>query len=296
MTLSIVIPTLDRLEPLCQTLESIARQSKLPEEIIVIDQSRTLEPKQAVEKAWQALPHSDKIILKYLIKTGLSGSSEARNVGIDLASSEVILFLDDDVILEPDFLERVLEPYSDESVGGVGGVITNYDPPAWPDRILRTIFFRGPFFDSRQQFYWNAAKLRHSGPSAIDRLGGGLMSFRRNVCQTVRFDLNFTGYSLGEDVDFSYNVSRRWKVLIHPQARLIHLRSPGTRPKTDWRLHEMRSYAYLYRKNWATGFKNRLAFLWLRTWFLIQVVMSSLRARSTAPLEQWRAAFTRLHD
>lgn len=293
LSVSMVIPTKDRVEPLCQTIESIAAQTIKPLEIIIIDQSANTLPRSSVEQTWKKLGPPEKYSLKYVSDGSLSGSSTARNVGIDLARGEVILFLDDDVILEPDFIERLLEPYSDAAVGGVGGVITNYDPPAARDRRFRALFFRGPFHDDRQYFYWNASQLRNTAPAPIDRLGGGLMSFRREVCKALRFDPNFTGYSLGEDVDFSFNAARSWKVMIQPKARLVHLRSPGTRPREDWRLHEMRSYAYLYRKNWQTGFKNRLAFFWLRVGFLLLATSSAIRQSSTEPLRQWRVGFAK---
>src|ERR1051326_8998788 len=134
LRVSVVIPTKDRVEPLCQTIESVSSQTITPLQIIIIDQSSNTVPKDAVEKTWQKLGPPKNFSLNYISDGTLSGSSTARNVGIDLARGDVILFLDDDVILEPDFIERMLEPYFDAAVGGVGGVITNYDPPAARDR------------------------------------------------------------------------------------------------------------------------------------------------------------------
>src|SRR4051794_10636657 len=58
---------------------------------------------------------------------GLSG---ARNCGVAAAQGDVVAFLDDDAVAAPDWLERLLGPYGDRRVMGVGGAIE----PVWPQQ------------------------------------------------------------------------------------------------------------------------------------------------------------------
>ena len=290
-TVSVVIPTRDRPRELSETVATLLSQTILPLEVILVDQSSSSEPRRALEAVWAKAPNAVRKTVKliHFPPRSLSGSAEARNVGIDRASGDVILFLDDDVLLESNFIEEILRCYENGAVGGVGGVVTNYALPPFVDRVSRALFFRGPFHDPRQSVYWNANSLRDSGPVAVDRLGGGLMSFRREICRAVRFDTNFTGYCLGEDVDFSLCASRKFTLLINPKARLVHLRSPGTREAVPWRTREMQAFAYLYKKHWAGSWWNGLRYLWLHVGFFATSAVAMLRRRSFSAMAEWRA-------
>jgi glycosyltransferase involved in cell wall biosynthesis/GT2 family glycosyltransferase len=49
--------------------------------------------------------------------------SKSRNLGIALASGDVVAFIDDDAVPEPEWLDELLSPYSDATVGGAGGFV-----------------------------------------------------------------------------------------------------------------------------------------------------------------------------
>ena len=118
------------------------------------------------------------------------------------------------------------------------------------------------------------------------------MCFRRETCQQLRFDAGLTGYALGEDVDFSYRVSKLREVVINPLASVIHLRSASTsRPNGDWLLCEIKFYSYMFHKNWNTSLKNRCCFLWMKMGFFFELSRQSALSVSPAPLRHWKAAF-----
>ena len=113
---------------------------------------------------------------------------------MDIAEGDIWLFLDDDVILEADFLKELIAVYSSyPEVTGVSGVVTNYHPPPWQYRLWDLIFARGPFHDERQSIYWKADTLRGASPIAVSKFGAGLMSFRAQAVKGVRFDGNLRG-------------------------------------------------------------------------------------------------------
>lgn len=119
-TVSVVVcsHTDERWQLLSAALESLADQTCPPDEVIlVIDHNPTL-----LTKARSAFP--DALVIENTSTSGLSG---ARNSGVMAASGEVIAFLDDDAVAEPDWLERLLAPYEDTRVVAVGGRVD----PSW---------------------------------------------------------------------------------------------------------------------------------------------------------------------
>ncbi|MEO0473494.1 MAG: glycosyltransferase family A protein, partial [Bacteroidota bacterium] len=108
--ISIIIPTLNRYEDLANTLLDLQRQSRQDFEILVIDQSV-----EAQEIHWP----DDR--LRYLQLEEPSASA-ARNLGIQEARADVLLFMDDDVIIEDvRFLNNHLRHYLNPEIPGVVG-------------------------------------------------------------------------------------------------------------------------------------------------------------------------------
>src|SRR5262245_4037064 len=98
MRISCVIPTMNRGEVLCSTVEMLLSQSAPPYEVIIVDQ--TPEHNESVRsrlKAWQ-----EKGEIKWLAQSE-ANASKARNTGALTASGDVVLFLDDDITIKPDF-------------------------------------------------------------------------------------------------------------------------------------------------------------------------------------------------
>jgi glucosyl-dolichyl phosphate glucuronosyltransferase len=94
--------------------DSIARQTVAPQKVIaVIDHNPAL-----CGHLEEECPKIEVIPDKF--KRGLSGE---RNTGIQRASGDIAVFLDDDARAEPGWLESPLAPYDDESVLGVSGLV-----------------------------------------------------------------------------------------------------------------------------------------------------------------------------
>jgi GT2 family glycosyltransferase len=288
-SVSVIIPTKDRVAELSLTLRTLFQQSSVFQQLIIVDQGTTDESQKATEREWQAAPAPlrNSLRLDYIREPQISGLAVARNRAIELAQAEVWLFLDDDVELAPDFLERLLEVYAqDPEVDGVSGIITNYRRPPLPFRVWNLVFERGPFHDERQPVYWNADRLRQCQPVVVRKLGGGLMSFRASSIRGVRFDDSLRGVSLGEDVDFCARLGPRTKLVIAPRARLKHNQSPAGRSRDHWLRQDALAAHYLYHRNWNHGFKNRLCIIWLSVGHALVATLSSLRMSS---LDPWRA-------
>lgn len=100
MNISIVVVTHNRVTALCELLESIAKQSVEPFEVIIVNDAG--ESVDFVERLYSELPIR-VIHLKENVK-----HVKARNIGVKEASGDVIMLCDDDDFFTPCHMERML--------------------------------------------------------------------------------------------------------------------------------------------------------------------------------------------
>jgi GT2 family glycosyltransferase len=285
-SVSVIIPTKNRGADLVLTIQTLLRQSVLPAELFVVDQSDTDVSRSKIESLLSGTP----LCLHYTYDPAIPGGAVARNLAMDRATGEILLFLDDDVELEESFVEELLATYASHAeVAGVSGVATNYEAPSTLMRAWLWTFERGPFHDDRQPVYWRAAELRDSGLYRVTRMTGALMSFRASAVVNLRFDAHLKGVSDGEDVDLCMRLGPQSQLVINPRARLVHNRSATGRLEDHWLRRYLRSQLYLYRRNWNVGIKNRLCLGWLLLGAALIATLSSVRSASFRP---WRALLT----
>jgi GT2 family glycosyltransferase len=285
LRVSVIIPTKNRPTTLKDALVTVLEQTIVPAEVIIIDQSKTRETRDVVTRLAESAKeagHSEPRFV-YLCDPTLNGAGAARNVGIELSGCPILVFLDDDVLLERSFLEELLAVYSSRpSVGMVSGIISNYPRRSFREGFFERFFCIGPFRDERLPIYWNAEALRFSEPIPVCKVSGGVMSVRRTALGAGRFNGNYRGG--GEDVDVSWQVSKRFSAVLTPRARLIHLATSEGRVREHWITSAVIAQYYLYHRHWNTGIVNRLCFLWFNCGLIIVAGVSSVWRRSLVPL------------
>jgi GT2 family glycosyltransferase len=289
---AVVVPTKDRPTDLEVTIKSLLCQTALPQQLIVIDQSVSDESQIRVMALLEALAPQRRAGLAtvYERDTSLSGLTAARNRALELVRAEIVLFFDDDVILESDFIEQALSVFRDHpDAVGVSGIVTNYSRPPAFYRYWSRIFMRGPFWDDRQPVYWRASQLRGGPPVRVTRLGGGLMAFRLAAISGFRFNEDLRGACPGEDVDFCASLNPDALLLITPNARLVHKQSPAARVPNHWLTTHASTLSYLYYRHWNRGIRNQLCFAWLNAGYGLAATLSSGRRFSFA---SWRGLAT----
>ena len=179
---TLIIPTKNRPADLQRAVRSVLDQTAGPHSLIIVNYRAPIEESRirvGAEIASASVRADVGWRLSYIQDAKISGGAMARNRAMEIADGDIWLFLDDDVVLEPDFVEQLLAVYREyPQVDGVSGIITNYSRPGFLFRIWTVIFVRGPFRDERQPIYWNADSLRGSGPIAVFRFTGALMASR----------------------------------------------------------------------------------------------------------------------
>lgn len=106
---TIVVCTRNRCSSLKRTLESLAAlevQPGLKFEVLVVDNGSSDATPQTVAE----YPRRDAITLRYATERR-AGQAHARNTGLRLSKGDVIFFVDDDLLVPPDWLLAMTEPF-----------------------------------------------------------------------------------------------------------------------------------------------------------------------------------------
>ena len=98
--ISFAIPTINRPDDLKKAVESIVEQTRLPDELIIVDQSSDNKSKIIVENILKKFP---QIKLKYIWDSKIKGLVQARQVAQVKSVGSLLLFGEDDIILEKEY-------------------------------------------------------------------------------------------------------------------------------------------------------------------------------------------------
>jgi GT2 family glycosyltransferase len=218
--IAFIIPTVNRPRELRRLLASIESQSVPPDEVIIIDGSP--EPIGAVLNAFPALNVKYERSLPACL-------SRQKNAGRAKLGENITIggYLDDDLVLEPGSVEAMLR-FWDDAPDHIGGASFNIINSRTPRGLVIKSFFR---MDSRKRgTVMRSGYEATTGPAEknidVEWLCGGATVWRRQVLQEYKYDEWFQGYSYFEDVDFSYRVSRKYKLMIVADAKVQHLSPP----------------------------------------------------------------------
>ena len=167
--------------------------------------------------------------------------AQQRNFAISQAKYDDLLLIDDDVEVDPHWVEELFKPiWADQTVGATMGRLTN-QPMATPTffwRLYRRLLY-GQVEGLKPGRLIGAAlpngfPITAEQPMACEWIAGGASALRREAFESVGgFGSFFTGSSPGEDLDLGYRLSRKWKVLYVPAAKCIHHQSPSGREQSD---------------------------------------------------------------
>ncbi|WP_328455068.1 glycosyltransferase [Streptomyces sp. NBC_00386] len=230
-TLSVVICayTLDRWEDLRAAIGSVLVQDPPADEVVlVVDHNQTL-----LERAEREL--SGVHVVPNQRRRGLSGG---RNTGVSVSRTDVVAFLDDDATAEPGWTGRLLAPYGDPRVVGVGGFVR----PWWA--TARPVWFP-PEFDWVVGCSYRGQPLQ---AAPVRNFIGANMSFRRSELLAVGGFLDALGRvgsrpaASCDETDLCLRLAARAPeaVLLYEPAAEIRHRVPESR--TSWSYFRNRCY------------------------------------------------------
>jgi glycosyltransferase involved in cell wall biosynthesis len=129
LDICVVIPVQNSEKYLLAIFHGVDNQSLLPREIVIVDSSSNNIISNLINEWNGAIP------VKY-IKVDTAYPGDARNVGVEIAKSEWIAFLDSTTVPEHDWLERCVEMAIEKKADFVGGLAL-FEADTYFKKLLR---------------------------------------------------------------------------------------------------------------------------------------------------------------
>jgi len=206
MSVCVAIPTFNREQVLLDTIRQVLAQQPSADEVLVIDQTPRHAP--ATSEALTAWQREGRI---QWIRCSPPNASAARNRALVEAVSDIVIFIDDDVILPPGFLESHRACYDDPSVEMVAGQVLAKDRQVHSGKVED--------FDL-------GFPLNHDQRAWIGTWRSCNCSVRRRLAVELGgFDERYFHGASREESDLVARATAHSgrKVLFEPKASLVHL-------------------------------------------------------------------------
>ena len=229
----IVIPTRNRRSELLNLLHCINDQNFTICEVIIVDSSDQDVVLPGIFSSDIKVTH---------IRTKIRSAAEQRNIGKRLLDGKMdyLAFLDDDVLIDADYIARLVCIIDTTNAVGVSGVAINRSTtkkrtkPSGLAGLVHRIFL----LDSKSD-----GVVLNSGINIpirseedinfkVDWLIGCSM-WRNSAITSIEFERDFEGQSLAEDVIFSVRARAFGNLITNPSVIIDHRESPIERPDTS---------------------------------------------------------------
>lgn len=290
-------------------LQSVAKQSLYPAEIIIVDGSEDNATGEALES------ERFKGIRYFQVEAHYRGLTKQRNFGISKVADEIeiICFLDDDVILTTDYFEKLIDTYnSHPNALGVGGYILNevnwhkkerdviepdeYEWDGWVRKLGSRNKLRkklGMLSDKPPGImpdFSNGLSISFLPPNnkvyPVEFFMGGVASYKRELFKQIKFSTYFENYGLYEDLDFCLRASKKGQLYLNTGAGLYHYHDASGRP-------DMFKYGKMVLRNgwyvWRIKYPNPAPGARLK-WNLIALTLTLIRIGNISTTNKKREA------
>ena len=276
--ISVIICTYNRARYIYNVLESIARGTMRPDgyEIVLVDNNCTDNTRTEVERFCKAYP---EVSLRYCVETS-QGLSNARNCGIRESKGDILVYVDDDATVNPEYLETYATWFaSHPKTDAAGGpIIPHYETgiePRWMTYFIKCLLTGYLYFGNKPKpFPGNKYP------------GGGNAAYRSCVFQKVglyNVELGRNGDSLGggEEKDIFDKMKRQGMQFTYLPGAILYHSIPAYKLEPDYfnrltvgigqseRARTLRISKAAYRKRLLSELKKWCATMVLWCFYLI---------------------------
>jgi glycosyltransferase involved in cell wall biosynthesis len=220
-----IVPTKDRPQKLRNLLNSLARQTVPCGRVVIIDGGDSVRN--------VLLEFADSLPVEYY-ECNPPGQIRQRNMGIDLLDERTLLvgFLDDDIVFEPDALEKMINfwNHADINTAGVGFNNVSSSVSSYSSifsRILTSHRVPGRVLSCgiSTSFQNISSDIR------TEWLGGGYTVWKHKILKEFSQDDLKTSWAAGEDLRFSYSIGKKYPLYVCAGAKVHHEHTYDQAPK-----------------------------------------------------------------
>jgi GT2 family glycosyltransferase len=259
-------------ECLPAVVDAVHRQSLLsgrPHEILVVDNGSR---DGSVDYLRQHFPE-----VRVLQLDRNYGFSIGNNNGFQVVHSDVVVLLNNDMLVTPDFLQPLLTPFADSNVFAVSSQIFFPDPGRRREETGKTM---GKFENGFFRFWHEETMPEDENRAALPIFwaGGGASAVDLRKLKVLGgFDTLYHPFYV-EDADISWQAWKRgWKCLLAPRSHVVHKHRGTSRPKFGDDFVD------------CTIRRNQFLFIWKNvtdTGLILQHLMSLPRIHGSAILQK----------
>jgi len=277
-SISVVVCTRNRPERLEKCLSSMRGLSPGPQEIIVVDNDPASGLTGPVVERFPEVSY---------VREPRPGLSAARNAGVLNCRGEIVAFTDDDVLVDPGWIQGIGDALRDRDMIAMTGLVL---PAELATRAQYIFQFGGPVFgwEYRPVIFGGAffASTRHRGARVWSLGAGANMAFRREAFERVGlFDERLGAGAAGcsEDSEMWYRLLAEGHQCVYaPTAVVFHYH------RRQWEELRRQTYSYMrghvaalffqfdrYR-HWGNIYRAFVAL----PWYLVRVAFGSAKRRA----------------
>jgi glycosyltransferase involved in cell wall biosynthesis len=210
--ISVVIPAHNAARTLGDCLQAIRGSDYAACEVIVVDDASTDDTAQLAAQYGCRVVRLPQNV----------GAAQAKNVGVQTALGEIVLFTDADIVLQSDTLRLVAEDLLDPDVAGVVGLL---------GKKLRYGNFSSQFKNLWMYYTYMRLAASDEASRGVGLFFTSLAAIRREVFLRMGgFDAHYRGASITEDIEFGQRLlSASLRVRLDARLQVEHLKH------YDWR-------------------------------------------------------------
>ncbi len=261
---SIVVVSAKESDYLAACLDSIRVQDYHRLEILLVDTSPAADLSQSLTAGRPAIT---------LLHSPNASYCQALNMGIEMARGEFILCLNDDVILDKDFIQDALKGFAvSKNIGMVSGKVLRFDKKTIDSAGLSVSIWR----TAKERGYGRQDKGQFEKQGFVFGVGGAVAFYRRGMLEWIKLGGEYFDNDFGffyEDLDVAWRAERHgFRGYYIPTAVAYHLRGLTTRKGQGIdkpfarRFLDDELHAGLIKNRYLTMIKNERLF-----WFILHL-------------------------
>jgi len=218
---SVIVVTCGKAALLKNCLDSLKAQTFSGLELIVIDNSTDVEFAKSIRSSYPSVEiHSNPKNLFYC---------QALNQGINASSARFLLCLNDDVVLDKDYIREAIKGFKHPKVGLVSGKIMRSDKKTIDSTGLSLSLYR----TAKERGYGLKDTRQFQKEEYIFGVNGAVAFYRRQMLEDTKQGDEYFDSGLRifyEDLDIAWRSQRAgWRGFYTPSAVAFHIRGGSVR-------------------------------------------------------------------